>query len=78
MSALLAKPLALVLAALLLVAAGAGLGVWLAAGHYRPQLDQAAQDLANCRAAAQRLQQEHAEGDPAQVAADIIDKELGL
>lgn len=124
MSALLAKPLALVLAALLLVAAGAGLGVWLAAGHYRPQLDQAAQDLANYRAArgnlealvgdqntaiaglanqaqqrqakaaravadaqqqagehfaaAQRLQQEHAEGDPAQVAADIIDKELGL
>lgn len=124
MSDLLAKPAALVLAALLLVATGAGLGAWLAAGHYRPQLDQAAQDLAACRAAlgnlealaqeqgaklgdlvnqaeqrqakavqamadaqqqagqhfaaAQRLQQEHAEGDPAQVAADLIDKELGL
>lgn len=29
-------------------------------------------------AAAQRLQQGHAEGDPAQVAAELIDKELGL
>ncbi|KSW22757.1 MULTISPECIES: hypothetical protein [unclassified Pseudomonas] len=118
------KAAGLVLAALLLVAVGASLGVWLAAGHYRPQLDQAAQDLAACRAArgnletlvgdqntaiaslanqaeqrqakaaqavadaqqqagqhfaaAQRLQQERTEGDPAQVAADIIDKELGL
>ncbi|WP_275628833.1 hypothetical protein [Pseudomonas sp. 273] len=118
------KAAGLVLAALLLVAVGAGLGVWLAAEHYRPQLDQAAQDLASCRAArgnlealvgqqnaaiagladqaeqrqakaaqavadaqqqagqhfaaAQRLQLERAEGDPAQVAADIIDKELGL
>lgn len=124
MTGLLAKPLALVLAALLLVAAGAGGGVWLAAGHYRPQLDQSAQDLAACRsardnlevlvqeqgaklgdlvnqaeqrqakaaqavaaaqqqagqhfAAAQRLQQEHVAGDPAQVAAELIDKELGL
>ena len=118
------KPLALVLAALLLVAAGAGLGVWLAAGHYRPQLDQAAQELVACRAArgnletlvgdqntaiaglanqtelrqakaaqavtdarqqvgqhyaaAQRLQQERAEGDPAAVVEALIDKELGL
>lgn len=118
------KAAGLVLAALLLVAVGAGGGVWLAAGHYRPLLDQAAQDLTACRsargnledlaqeqgaklgdlanqaeqrqakaaqavadaqqqagqhfAAAQRLQQERAEGDPAQVAADIIDKELGL
>lgn len=124
MTDLIAKPLALVLSVLLLVAGGAGLGVWLAAGHYRPQLDQAAQDLATCRAArgnleslvgqqnaaiagladqaeqrqakaaqavaaaqqqagehyaaAQRLQQEHAEGDLAQVAAELIDKELGL
>lgn len=124
MSGLLMKPLALVLAALLLVAVGAGGGVWLAAGHYRPLLDQAGQDLTACRAArgnlealvgdqntaiaglanqaqqrqakaaqavadaqqqagqhfaaAQRLQQEHADGDPAQVAADIIDKGLGL
>ncbi|CDF86321.1 hypothetical membrane protein [Pseudomonas knackmussii B13] len=118
------KAAGLVLAVLLLVAAGAGLGVWLAAGHYRPQLDQSAQDLTTCRAArgnletlvgdqntaiaglanqaeqrqakatqavasaqqqadqhyaaAQRLQQEHADGDPAQIASDIIDKELGL
>lgn len=118
------KAAGLVLAALLLVAAGAGLGVWLAAGHYRPQLDQIGQDLATCRsargnlealvgdqntaiagladqaeqrqakaaqavanaqqqadqhyAAAQRLQQEHADGEPAQTTADIIDKELGL
>lgn len=124
MTDLLAKPLTLVLAALLLVGAGASGGVWMAAGHYRPQLDQAGQDLSTCRAArgnlealvgdqntaiaglanqaeqrqakaakavadaqpqaaqhyaqAQRLQHEHAEGDPAQVAADIIDKELGL
>ncbi|WP_275629033.1 hypothetical protein [Pseudomonas sp. 273] len=56
MSELLAKPLALVLAALLLVTVGAGLGVWLAAGHYRPQLDQAAKDLAACRAARGNLE----------------------
>jgi len=124
MTDLLAKPAVLVLAALLLVGTGAGGGVWLAAGHYRPQLDQAGQDLTTCRAArgnlealaqdqgaklgdlvnqaeqhqakaaqavaaaqqqagqhfaaAQRLQQGHAEGDPAQVAASLIDKELGL
>jgi len=124
MSGLLAKPAVLVLAALLLVGAGASLGSWLAAGHYRPQLDQAAQDLAACRAArgnlealvgqqnaaiagladqaeqrqakaaqavaagqqqagqhfaaAQRLQQERVAGDPVQVAAELIDKELGL
>ncbi|MFZ5959865.1 hypothetical protein ACOXVJ_20380 [Pseudomonas knackmussii] len=118
------KAAGLVLAALLLFAAGAGLGVWLAAGHYRPQLDQVGRDLGSCRTArsnletlvgdqnaaiaglanqaeqrqakatkaladaqqqagqhyakAQRLQQEHTDGDPAQVAADIIDKELGL
>ena len=124
MSEIVWKGAALVLAVLLLVAAGAGGGVWLAAGHYRPQLDQAAQDLVACRAArgnletlvgdqntaiadlanqaeqrqakaaqavadaqqqagqhfaaAQRLQQGRAEGDPAQVAADLIDKELGL
>jgi len=118
------KAAGLLLAALLLVATGADLGVWLAAGHYRPQLDQAARDLATCRAArgnletlvgdqntaiaglanqaeqrqakaaqavaaaqqqagqhfaaAQRLQQEHAEGDPAAVAEALIDKELRL
>lgn len=118
------KPLALVLAALLMVVAGAGLGAWLTAGHYRPQLDQAAQGLTACRAArgnleslvgqqnaaiagladqaeqrqakaaqavvdaqqqagqhfaaAQRLQQEHAEGDQCAAAEAVIDKELGL
>ncbi|WP_370601207.1 hypothetical protein [Pseudomonas nitroreducens] len=114
----------LALACLLLIAIGAGLGVWLAAGHYRPQLDQAGQNLATCRAArgnletlvgeqngaiaslanqaeqrqakatqavaaaqqqadrhyaaAERLQQEHVDGDPAAVAEALIDKELGL
>ncbi|HCF3801168.1 hypothetical protein [Pseudomonas aeruginosa] len=118
------KPLALVLAALLMVVAGAGLGAWLTAGHYRPQLDQAAQGLTACRAArdnleslvgqqnaaiagladqaeqrqakaaqavvdaqqqagqrfaaAQRLQQERAEGDQCAAAEAVIDKELGL
>ena len=115
---------ALVLASLLLIAAGAGMGAWLAAGNYRPQLDQSGKDLTACRAArsnletlvgdqnaaiaslankaeqrqakaaqevanaqqqagqhyaaAQRLQQERAEGDPAAVAEGLIDKELGL
>lgn len=118
------KPLALVLAVLLMVVAGAGLGAWLTVGHYRPQLDQAAQDLTACRAArgnleslvgqqnaaiagladqaeqrqakaaqavvdaqqqagqrfaaAQRLQQEHAEGDQCAAAEAVIDQELGL
>ena len=39
------KPLALVLAALLLIGVGAAGGVWIGARHYRPQLDRAAQDL---------------------------------
>ncbi|KRV76366.1 hypothetical protein [Pseudomonas citronellolis] len=124
MSGLLTKPLALVLAALLLIAAGAGLGVWLAARHYRPLLDQVAQDLASCRAArgnlealvgdqntaiaglanqaqqrqakaaqavadaqqqagqhfaaAQRLQQEHADGEQCGATEVVIDHELGL
>lgn len=118
------KAAGLVLAALLLVAVGTGLGVWLAAGHYRPQLDAAAVDLTSCRAArgnlealvgdqnaaiaglanqaqqrqaraaqavadaqqqagehyaaAQRLQQEHAEGDQCAAAEAVIDKEFGL
>lgn len=46
MSGLLTKPLGQVLAALLLATVGAGLGAWLAAGHYRPQLDQAQQQIA--------------------------------
>ncbi|MCG8907310.1 hypothetical protein [Pseudomonas sp. DP-17] len=42
---------ALVLAVLLLVAAGAGLGAWLAAGHYRPQLATAQKQIADSSAA---------------------------
>ncbi|MCJ1887433.1 hypothetical protein LNN38_21410 [Pseudomonas sp. LA21] len=118
------KFIAMALAVLLLVAAGAALGAWRAAGHYRPQLDaandakgqcvaardnleeltreqgaklgelvnlagqrqaKAAQAVADAQqqagqhyAAAQRLQQEHADGDPAAVAEALIDKELGL
>ena len=118
------KAAALVLTGLLLVAAGAALGGWLAAGHYRPQLDaangargqclaareslqalaeeqgaklgelvnqaeqrqaKAAQEVANAQqqagqhyAAAQRLQQERAEGDQCAAAEAVIDKELGL
>ncbi|HHZ7321656.1 TPA: hypothetical protein ACWLW4_005952 [Pseudomonas aeruginosa] len=45
------KPLALVLAALLLIGVGAAGGVWIGARHYRPQLDAASADLAACRAA---------------------------
>lgn len=56
MSGLLMKPLTLVLAALLLVAAGAGIGVWFAAGHYRPQLDAAAEDLTTCRVARSNME----------------------
>lgn len=56
MSDLVTKPMALMVAALLLVAAGFGLGVWLAAGHYRLQLDQSTQDLTSCRAARGNLE----------------------
>ncbi|MBH9331551.1 hypothetical protein I5K81_17450 [Pseudomonas aeruginosa] len=118
------KPLALVLAALLLIGVGAAGGVWIGARHYRPQLDRAAPDLTAWRAArgnleslvgqqnaaiagladqaelrqakaaqavadaqqqagqrfaaAQRLQQEHAEGEQCAAAEAVIDKELGL
>ncbi|EIM16221.1 hypothetical protein [Pseudomonas chlororaphis] len=34
----------------LLIASGAGLGAWLAAGHYRPLLDAAQDDLATTKA----------------------------
>ncbi|WP_411835617.1 hypothetical protein ACLBNB_19760 [Pseudomonas chlororaphis subsp. aurantiaca] len=40
----------LLVLAVLLLAAGAGLGVWLAAGHYRPLLDAAQDDLATTKA----------------------------
>lgn len=61
MSALLAKPLALVLAALLLVGLGTAGGVWLGARHYRPQLDAALADLVACRASRGELESAVAE-----------------
>ncbi|MCG8911282.1 hypothetical protein [Pseudomonas sp. DP-17] len=118
------KVAALVLTGLLLVSAGAALGGWLAAGHYRPLLDaanyanekcvaargnleelakeqgsklgelvtlaeqrqaKATQAVADAQqqtsqhyAAAQRLQQERAEGDQCAASEAVIDKELGL
>ncbi|MCP8465945.1 hypothetical protein NK553_18495 [Pseudomonas sp. ZM23] len=50
------KLIALVLAILLLLAAGAGLGGWLAAGHYRPQLDAASDARTQCLAARNNLE----------------------
>lgn len=55
------KPLALVLAALLLVGLGAAGGVWLGARHYRPHLDAALADLIACRAARGSLEDTVAE-----------------
>lgn len=40
----------------LLISAGAGLGVWLAAGHYRPLLDAAQGDLATTKAGRDNLE----------------------
>jgi hypothetical protein len=45
------KFLAVRLTVLLLLAAGAGLGAWLAAGHYRPQLATAQKQIADSSAA---------------------------
>jgi hypothetical protein len=39
-----------------LVGLGAALGVWQAAGHYRPQLDDAKGQLASCKAARGNLE----------------------
>ncbi|WP_430317506.1 hypothetical protein [Pseudomonas nitroreducens] len=124
MSAFPWKAGAVALAGALLIAAGVGLGVWLAAGQYQPQLDQAAKELTACQAArgnlealaqeqgaklgelanqaeqrqakaaqavaaaqqqagqhyaaAQRLQQERADGDQCAAAEAVIDRELGL
>ncbi len=50
------KPLALVLAALLLIGVGAAGGVWIGARHYRPQLDAALADLIACRASLGELE----------------------
>lgn len=41
----------MLLAVLLLVAVGAGLGAWLAAGHFRPQLATAQKQIADSSAA---------------------------
>lgn len=46
----------LALAALLVLAVGAGAGVWLAARHYRPLLDTAKLDLASTKAARDNLE----------------------
>lgn len=46
----------LVLAVLLVLAVGAGAGVWLSARHYRPLLDTANLDLANTKAARANLE----------------------
>ncbi|HBO5585619.1 TPA: hypothetical protein L4556_002039 [Pseudomonas aeruginosa] len=46
---------------LLLIGVGGGLGAWLAAGHYRPQLDAASADLAACRASRGELESAVAE-----------------
>ncbi|MCB2254974.1 hypothetical protein KTQ74_23930 [Pseudomonas chlororaphis] len=40
----------------LLIASGTGLGVWLAAGHYRPLLDAAQDDLATTKAGRANLE----------------------
>lgn len=77
------KLISLLVLVFLLLAAGAGLGAWLAAGHYRPLLD-AAQAQAEARelaktdyAAANRLLQERTGGDQCAATAAIIDQELG-
>lgn len=51
------KSAALALAVLLLVATGATLGAWLAAGHYRPQLDAANAEKVECAAARGNLEE---------------------
>lgn len=51
MSATAWKGVALLVVVLLLIAAGAGLGAWLAAGHYRPLLVTAQQQISDSSAA---------------------------
>ncbi|MNJ64532.1 hypothetical protein D3C77_604900 [compost metagenome] len=50
------RALAYLLAALLLIALGAALGMWQAARHYRPLLDGARSDVASCGAARDNLE----------------------
>lgn len=51
------KFLAVGLAAVLLLAAGVGLGAWLSAGHYRPQLDAANDANGKCVSARGNLEE---------------------
>lgn len=51
------KGVALVLAVLLLFTAGAGLGVWWSASHYRSQLDAANDEKGQCAAARGNLEE---------------------
>lgn len=51
------KAAALALACLLLVAIGAGIGAWLSAGHYRPQLNAANDAKGQCVAARGNLEE---------------------
>ena len=48
--------LAYLLGALLLIGLGAALGVWQAAGHYRPQIDDANSQLVSCKGARGNLE----------------------
>lgn len=48
--------LAYLLGTLLLIGLGTALGVWQAAGHYRPQLDDASGQLVSCTAARGNLE----------------------
>ncbi|AJO76507.1 hypothetical protein [Pseudomonas sp. MRSN 12121] len=50
------KLIGLLVLAGLLITAGAGLGAWLAAGHYRPLLDAAQDDLATTKAGRANLE----------------------
>jgi len=51
------KLLGTLMLAALLIAAGTGLGAWLAAGHYRPLLDAAQDDLATTKAGRDHLEE---------------------
>lgn len=51
------KFLAVVLAVMLLLCVGTGVGAWLAAGHYRPQLDATAGLLVMCKSARGNLEE---------------------
>ncbi|AZD78697.1 hypothetical protein [Pseudomonas chlororaphis] len=50
------KLVGLLVLAGLLITAGAGLGAWLAAGHYRPLLDAVQDDLATTKAGRDNLE----------------------